>query len=177
MNLMKGLRAKNRRLALSAAKPNSNQRILDLGCGEGELTLSLAAGAKEVVGIDDRPFLGELEGKILPVKSVCFLQASLQGLPFEDETFDRIVSANAWHRFREREELLYEVLRVLKPAGEMILTDTCLEGLPFWRLWARTRGYQIVGFQEEKRFFGRYFPSVRMTRFLWGGMMVVAKKK
>lgn len=168
--------AQNRRLALKETRPESRHRVLDLGCGDGSLTLLLAREAKEAVGIDDRALLGKLEAKFPEAPNLFFLQASLDGLPFDDESFDRVVSANAWHRFKEREELLYEALRVLKPGGTFVLTDACPEGKPLWRLREALRGHATSGISETVRFLERYFPRVKGRRTLWGGMMLKAEK-
>jgi len=46
-------------------------------------------------------------------------------LPFDSEMFDTIVSCNMFHYIREPTVALEEALRVLKPAGRLIITDWC----------------------------------------------------
>jgi ubiquinone/menaquinone biosynthesis C-methylase UbiE len=110
----------------------SGHRVLEIGCGTGNLVLltkRLHPDA-EVVGLD--PDLRALARarrkagrKALPVRlDLGFAQE----LPYPDASFDRVLSAFMFHHLGpdEKEKALREVRRVLKPGGSLYLLD--LEG-------------------------------------------------
>lgn len=56
---------------------------------------------------------------------------SVQSLPFDNDSFDLIICANAFHYFENPELALTEMKRVLKPKGEIIILDWCRD---YWVL-------------------------------------------
>ena len=51
------------------------------------------------------------------IKSITFLQGDVGALPFEDETFDVVLSLNGFHAFPDKEAAYRETYRVLKKGG------------------------------------------------------------
>ncbi len=51
------------------------------------------------------------------IQNVTFLQGDVGKLPFEDESFDLVLSLNGFHAFPDKEAAYHEVFRVLKPGG------------------------------------------------------------
>ncbi len=100
---------------------NKNYKILDLGCGSGELTLKLSPFFKEIVGID--PFEEYIKTakklkKTLGVKNVIFKVADGKKLSFEDEYFDIVFSSRG--PLSSEINFIKESFRVLKKEGLMI---------------------------------------------------------
>jgi len=104
-------------------------RVLEIGCGTGNLALlakRLHPDA-EVVGLDPDPKAlaraGRKSGReALPVQlDLGFAQE----LPYPDGSFDRVLSAFMFHHLgpNDKEETLREVRRVLKPGGSLHLLD------------------------------------------------------
>lgn len=102
-------------------------KILDLGCGSGRHTTYLADKGFEVTGTDSAQKGMAITTKFLNEKK---LNADLvckdfyEGLPFQDNTFDCIISTQAIHhnRLYEIEKLIKEIKRVLKPEGKIFIT-------------------------------------------------------
>jgi ubiquinone/menaquinone biosynthesis C-methylase UbiE len=63
------------------------------------------------------------------------VRARTEQLPFPDSTFERVIVIDALHHFARREEALAELVRVLKPAGRMLIEEPDLN-LPAVRLVA-----------------------------------------
>ena len=102
-------------------QPSSGDRILDLGCGTGTLTLMLhrANPASEIVGIDaDTKALSIAQSKATS-HSVRFLQSLSNHLPCANSSFDKVVCSLFFHHLNdpEKRDTLEEVSRVLAPAG------------------------------------------------------------
>jgi SAM-dependent methyltransferase len=96
------------------AKPD--ERILDLGCGDGQLTAQLAAVGSLVRGFDASPQMAAAaRARGLEVD-----EGSAEKLPYADASFDAVFSNAALHWMRDQDAVLAEVHRVLKPGGRFV---------------------------------------------------------
>lgn len=94
-----------------AAKPE--ERILDLGCGDGQLTLRISATGASVVGVDNSPEMVAAAR----ARGVAAEVGNAEALPFADESFDAVFSNAALHWVRGQDAMMSQVRRVLKPGG------------------------------------------------------------
>ena len=102
--------------------------VLDLGCGTGPLTVAMEAAASRVslTGVDGDPrVLGRARAKARPGSSIDWVQAAADSLPFEDGSFDRVVSSLLFHHLVPdvKRAALAEVRRVLRPGGRLHIAD------------------------------------------------------
>lgn len=162
-------------------------RIVDIGCGTGELlrTLSLVAPGATLAGVDLSPeMLGIARAKLLP--RVELRQGHAEALPFEDEAFDSVVSTNVFHFIRHPMIALREMFRVLRPAGRAVITDWCDDYLAcrVCDRWLRAVGRaqaRIYGSETCRTLLvGAGFQNVGVQRYkiswLWGLMTATATK-
>jgi SAM-dependent methyltransferase len=94
-----------------AARPG--ERILDLGCGDGQLTLRVAAAGAEVTGVDASPQMAAAAR----ARGVDVVEGNAELLPFADRAFDAVFSNAVLHWVRDHDAMLAQVRRVLKPGG------------------------------------------------------------
>ncbi len=95
--------------------PRPDERILDLGCGDGALTAEVAALGADVVGCDASPDL-------LAAAAARGLETVLSdghALPFAAE-FDAVFSNAALHWMTRPDEVIAGVVRALRPGGRFV---------------------------------------------------------
>jgi len=97
-----------------AAKPG--ERILDLGCGDGQLTHRIAANGATVVGVDTSPEMVAAARSL----GIVAMEANAESLPFSDHAFDAAFSNAALHWVLNQDAMLAQVRRVLKPGGRFV---------------------------------------------------------
>jgi ubiquinone/menaquinone biosynthesis C-methylase UbiE len=126
-------RGKYRRIAREiAAEAEPGSRLLDVGCGPGEILVELAriAPAIDATGVDvDAAMIARADRKAERAAArhggsrPRFLVADAAALPFEDGAFDVVVSSFSVHHWPDRDAGLAEVMRVLRPGGKAIVWD------------------------------------------------------
>lgn len=97
-----------------AAQPG--ERILDLGCGDGQLTQRIAATGARMVGVDASPdMLAAARARGVDAR-----EGRAESLPFADQSFDAVFSNAALHWVRDQDAMMSQVRRVLKPGGRFV---------------------------------------------------------
>lgn len=117
----------------AAARVADKMRVLDVGCGPGIMTAALAYDAKEIVAFDITPEMisrarqrCETEG----LTNVQFQVGQAEKLPFEDASFNVIVTRLTFHHFSDPAIVLSEMKRVIKPGGTIIIADIISSEIP-----------------------------------------------
>lgn len=107
----------------------SSGRVLDVGTGTGMLAIEFAKGIPtvEVVGLDLSDVALELARdnaqKSRASSRVSFERGDAEDMPFEDDTFDLVISGNTLHLLKNPVRMLNEIQRVLKPGGRFLVSD------------------------------------------------------
>jgi ubiquinone/menaquinone biosynthesis C-methylase UbiE len=128
-------------------------RILDAGTGPGDVAIHLARlfPAAHVLGLD----LGEpalelaraaAQGAALSER-VTFEQGDVESMPFEDDSFDAVISLNTFHVVDDPVAMLNEIERVLKPDGVLAVNFTRRWWLG-WVIAVLRTGYTMPEAQE-----------------------------
>src|SRR4051812_7781720 len=107
-------------------------RGLDVGCGTGVLAERLAAAGYEMTGVD--PSGGMLDILRARTDAVHALQASGTDLPFDDDSFDVVVTVAVLHHVADPGDVrttLGEMARVSRPGGRIVVWDHNPRN-PYW---------------------------------------------
>ncbi len=128
------------------------QRVLDSGCGEGHLSVLMAAKGASVWGIDySRPNIdaahqnASVSASSLGEEPPCFSVGDAENLPVSDNVFDAVVSNHVLEHLPHFELGLAELYRVTKDRA-IIALPTCLNpcswallgGDSYWRISKKT---------------------------------------
>ena len=99
----------------------AGRRVLDLGCGAGQLAHHLATnGAIEVIGIDVSERMLALAREQWPHPRVTYRREALEAATFPPERFDLVVSSLAFHYVDDYRGLLARIARWLAPGGVLV---------------------------------------------------------
>lgn len=112
-------------IVAAEASVRRGDRVLDVACGTGALTLAAAGivGASgSVVGLDANPEMLAVARR-KPV-SVEWLEGTAEALPLPDDSFDAVVSQFGFMFFEDKSMALREMMRVLKP-GRRLAVAVC----------------------------------------------------
>lgn len=111
---------------LKKLEGKSVSSVADIGCGTGQLCLTLASEGYSVFGVDRSEKMIKIGKKNAP-PSIRFQKCDATQLPFPDNSFDAVVMRMLLHNvFPKWQPALSEAKRVLKPGGTLIV----VEGFP-----------------------------------------------
>ena len=106
--------------AYHIAKPFIKGDLLELGCGEGRGVALLAPLASSYLGIDKISSI--IDDLSTQYPDFQFKQSVFPPVPFEDNSFDTIVSFQVIEHIKDDHSFIEEIYRVLKPGGKALIT-------------------------------------------------------
>jgi ubiquinone/menaquinone biosynthesis C-methylase UbiE len=128
-----GREKKLRQMTIQLAKLEPGDKVLEVGCGTGTLTIfakKQVGPGGEVVGIDiaSEMILVAIRKASRKKIDISFIQASIAEIPFKDDTFNAaLCSFMIFHMPEDvRVQGIKEIYRVLKPGGHLFILDFTL---------------------------------------------------
>lgn len=179
------------RATLDRIEVAGTERVLDAGCGTGNLILSMRQRwpLLRCWGVDlcgemleaGKAKLGRAGGR-LPL-----VQGRAERLPFAEGSFDLVISCNSLHFVPDPAQALSEFRRVLRPGGRLLVTDWCDDYLTcrlcslLLRLCGKDHGRLLGGEElasllEEAGFVAGDVHKFKIN-WLWGLMTASASAK
>jgi ArsR family transcriptional regulator len=123
--------------------------VVDIGCGEGYLTVEVARWAAHVVAVDRSPAVlaraKALAGR-RRATNIVFKRGEIERLPIDDASADLALMSQALHHAPDPAAALREAVRILRPGGRVLVLDLGRhdEG------WVREKlGDQHLGFAPD----------------------------
>ena len=136
------------------------RRVLDAGCGRGELAERLAHTGIDVVALDQSERMVELTR----ARGVDALVADVQALPFADGEFDVVVANFMLYHVPDVHRALAELARVLRPGGRLVAATNGVRQLAeLWELVGRDLSDRRTLFMREtgEDFLRPHFSRIR----------------
>ncbi len=109
-----------------AVGQSPHDRVLDLACGPGILAEALAPQVCQINGIDATPEMIRLARERFEQAGLFngrFAVAGAERLPFQDTSFEQVVTRLSFHHFQDVPVALQEIRRVLRPNGRLTVAD------------------------------------------------------
>jgi SAM-dependent methyltransferase len=128
--------ALQRRLILDLLGDVRGKRVLDVGCGDGDLAVELARRGATVVGLDASPtMIAAARARAAQAgQPVAFVPGMAQALPFAPGSFDIVAAVTILCFVTDGAPALAEATRVLRPGGASVIGE-----LGRWSTWAAMR--------------------------------------
>ena len=102
----------------------ADDRLLDVGCGTGAAVRAASAMVRLAVGLDSSPAMIQQAEALADVSPrAVFIVADAQELPFPPAAFSVVLCTTALRHFTDATSAVTEMLRVLTPAGRMVVGD------------------------------------------------------
>ena len=109
---------------LMLCHPVPGGRVVDLGCGTGDLTARLARHVGRVVAVDrSAAMLKAARRRVEGLQNVELHRADLEELPLDDASCDAALLVLALTYVAEPGRVLAEVARILRPGGAAVVAD------------------------------------------------------
>jgi demethylmenaquinone methyltransferase / 2-methoxy-6-polyprenyl-1,4-benzoquinol methylase len=124
-----------KRRLVKLCRLTSTDVALDICCGTGDISWSLAQAGARTVGLDSSPNMLRLAsqrtaaGPYVPV----FIQGDAMRMPFLDACFDVVTISYGLRNLPRVEAALKEIRRLVKPGGRLLILDFGKPPNPLWR--------------------------------------------
>lgn len=115
--------------ALDYFRFDSGDSVLDIGCGGGETVRRIAEKISDgtVWGVDYSALSVELSlqrnKENIENGKVRIIEASVEELPFDNDSFDKIITVESFYFWPDPQENLKEVYRVLREGGKFLIVS------------------------------------------------------
>ena len=120
----------------------------DLGCGTGQMTMTLAPFVARVIAVDGSgEMLQAAKRRLRGFDNIELRRGDLESLPIDDRSLDAAVVALVLHHVPDPARVLAEAARVLKPGGRVLVVDMLPHDREEYR---RQMGHVWLGFSEDQ---------------------------
>jgi ubiquinone/menaquinone biosynthesis C-methylase UbiE len=125
--LTTGLATTDRHAAFRAlVQPQPDDRLLEVCCGPGAITLDLAPRIAHATGLDLTPAMleqGRAAQAAQGIANIDWIEGDICDLPFADESFSIVASSAAFHHLTDPRAAFREMARVCRPGGRIVIRD------------------------------------------------------
>lgn len=148
-------------LILDLIGPVAGKRLLDVGCGDGVLSVRLAQAGADVTGLDNEPrmLVAARRRANETGLQISFVDGTAQALPMDECSFDIVVAVTVLCFVAEPDRAFHEMARVLRPGGRLVIGE-----LGRYSSWAAKR--RVAGWLGSKTWRAARFRTASHLRNL-----------
>ncbi|HNZ29289.1 MAG TPA: class I SAM-dependent methyltransferase [Candidatus Goldiibacteriota bacterium] len=143
----------------------SGMKVLDAGCGPGILINQLEAMYKIKGYGCDLSKLALKRAKECGSKKIIYKNSVLEKMPFPKNYFDAVVSFDVLEHVENKEKVLSEMARVLKPGGKLLIYAISIRDLFTWHWFLRLITFGRLGHDTEGGHFREQFAEPYRTAY------------
>ena len=96
---------------------SSNSYVLDIGCGTGRWTKFLTRKVRFIEAVDPSNAIYAADKLLGKIENVRLTKASIDNIPFDDETFDFVMSIGVLHHIPDTQKAMKDCVKKLKRGG------------------------------------------------------------
>jgi ubiquinone/menaquinone biosynthesis C-methylase UbiE len=137
-----------------------DERLLDVGCGDGGVASLLSGRVGEVVAVDVAPSDDWSDGP-----GIRFQVANGEQLPFADGEFDVVHSKDSLHHMDDPDRAIQEYRRVLKPGGTALIVEANRYNPIFFIHMTKMLGHEHFPRRHFHNLVRSAFPEARFGSF------------
>ena len=137
-----------------------DERLLDVGCGDGGVARLLRERVGDVIGIDVEASEEWQDGD-----GLSFSVADGEQLPFADASFDLVHSKDSLHHMNDPRAALAEYRRVLKPGGAVLVVEGNRYNPSFYLHMTLALGHEHFPRRRFRELVRAVFPDARLGAF------------
>ncbi len=127
----------------------SELEIIDLGCGDGTLTVEMAKFANHVTGVDINPdilAMARQRKDRMGLHNVSFVVEDASSLSLSSESMDVVFFSQSLHHLENPQKGLHEAARILRPGGKILVMELSSHE----EEWVLEKlGHKWLGFEKE----------------------------
>ena len=163
--------------ALSGVPEGFAGKLLEVPVGTGVLTMPVYRGlpGADITCLDYSPDMmaaAQARAERMGIGNARFVQGDVGALPFDDASFDVVLSLNGFHAFPDKEAAWRETFRVLRPGGTFCgcfyIQGGCARTDWFIRHLYQPRGYFTPPYETEESLMARLsklYAEAEVTRY------------
>jgi len=151
---------------------SENDKVIDLGCGTGLLTMGLSRFSKHIEGIDESRKMIEIAQDLDKDKIIKWIYGSVEDFDFGCENYSLIISYESFHLFDNTDELVKRCTKGLLPGGylcvgwcfyqwEEILRDIIIDTFKSFGIkWGKWSFQRSIDFFSAVEYANKYLSPV-----------------
>lgn len=144
--------ADEKQVVFDLADLKRGERVLDLGCGDGNYTGPAAERTGNAIGLDvSAEMLAAARKRLGDRPDIEWVEGDAARVPFPDASFDAVVAVTLLCFVQDPRMVVSEAFRVLRPGGRLVLGE--LGRYSAWALVRRVRGWFGSSTWRNARFF------------------------
>jgi ubiquinone/menaquinone biosynthesis C-methylase UbiE len=117
---------------------HADMDVVELGCGTGSTALAHAPCVRHILATDFSTRMVEIgrdKAKAAGIDNVTFAALPAEGLDVADASLDAVMAHNLLHLVEDRDQVIADVHRMLKPGGVFVTSTACIgDMMPLFRL-------------------------------------------
>lgn len=116
-----------------------NSQVLDVCCGTGDFTIMVSQETDKKINVTGLDFsenmllVGKKKKEELKLQNIEFIHGNAMELPYDENTFEAVIIGFGLRNTPDYEQVIKEMMRVVKPGGNVACLDTSHPTLPIYK--------------------------------------------